>query len=501
MKSLAGTLYRRVITGTAVVLLIAGALLYLSVNRQMVRQMDESLIDKVRSLTLSVEEKPYGLEVDLEEMRTGEMVEGAVPEYLYIGSTDGRTIYRSRELGSLPSAVLTAPMAEPRYDWYDLPDAGKLRSVMILFQPAVDQEEEGMEAALADPGILVDRGSRPGDPVVLQLFKDAVQHDRFMELFFLMLLTTGLGSLVILSLILWMTIKRGAEPIDRLAATIEAIKDDDLAVRLEESGAIRELIPIVDRINLLLDRLEGSFKRERAFTSDAAHELRTPIAGLKSTLEVALSKRRNAEEYQDTLDKTLTIIGQLEDLVNGLLTLARLESGQEDLNRDEIPLEPIVRDIWQGYREQADERGIQARWVEAAQLRVAGDLDLFIRVLHEVFRNAVFYTDPGGVILLSSAADGVQGTLRVSNSGSRVPAENASRVFDRFWRGSPIKGDTGSRFGLGLAIVQRMMEAMGGSICVVTESGGPFIVMLTLPLTGVDPLTEDHREQGPGPGT
>ena len=95
-----------------------------------------------------------------------------------------------------------------------------------------------------------------------------------------------------------------------------------------------------------LDRLEKSFDRERGFTSDAAHELRTPLAGLKSTIEVALTREREGDEYRKTLSNALDIVNQLESLVKSLLALARLESGLETPKGSEVRLENCIRDAW-----------------------------------------------------------------------------------------------------------------------------------------------------------
>jgi len=482
MRSLKGTLFRGVILGTLVVLLLAGTVLYLSVGARLVHQMDESLTDRVRTVAQSIEEKHYGLEVDLAEMRTEEMENAESPEYIYISTLDGNTIYRSDIFkdSAAPTGLPVAP-GEVRYDWYIIKGAGKMRSVLFSFQPGVDDEEEDPESVAADAGIVVDRTAEPGEQIMIQLFKDTRQHRRFMEIFLLMLVATGLGSLGIISLTVWVTIKRGAEPINELGSRIEAIRDDDLAVRLDEGAALRELAPIVHKFNLFLDRLEESFSRERGFTSDAAHELRTPLAGLKSTIEVALARKRQGPEYRETLESALEIVQQLENLVKSLLALARLESGQERARKSEVRIENCIRDVWGPYIRAAASKKIQTSLNMNNGRILSIDRNLLVQVLEELFRNAVYYVDPGGSVRIDLFQDGGMTKLAVSNTGSKVSAEETGRVFDRFWRGGHFGEDTGVRFGLGLPIVSKIVETLGMQMEVRSELDGEFVVTLVMP--------------------
>jgi signal transduction histidine kinase len=481
MRSLTVTLFRGVILGTFLVLLAAGSVLYLSVSAQLVRQMDESLADKARSLALSVEEKHYGLEVDLDEMRTGDMEEAKTPEYLYVGTLEGRIIYRSNTLDGIPIPGSPGPIPEDKFDWYKLPDGRKLRSVLFSIVPKVDDEEEDIETVSRDPGIIVDTMADPGDHVVILFFRDASSHYDFLELFLIMLLATGLGSIGVLSLTVWLAIKKGANPINELAARIESIRDDDLAVRFDEGTVLRELVPIVHKLNLVLDRLEESFSRERGFTSDAAHELRTPLAGLKSTIEVALARKRESGEYRETLGRALEIVNQLESLVKSLLALARLESGQESAKISEVRIENCINDVWRSYSGAASEKGIETSFNFNNGKMASIDSELFTQVLDELFRNALYYVDQGGSVEINLLQDSGDTRLSVSNTGSKIGREEAGRVFDRFWRGTQARDDTGVRFGLGLPIVKKIVETMGMEMDVTSEMGGEFVVTLTMP--------------------
>lgn len=481
MRSLKGTLFKGVILGTALVLAAAGGILYFSVNAQLVRQMDESLADKLHSLALSVEEKQYGLEVDLAEMRVAELEEADVPEFFYIGTVDGRIIYRSDALHGIPIPSFSEPVSDLKRNWHELPNGTKLRSVLLAYIPDIDDENEP-EWTAGNREIVVDTSAIPGDPVVIQVFIDASSYQRFLNLFMLMLVGTGLGSIGVLSVAVWWTIKRGTNPINELASRIEGISDDDLTMRLDDGRVLRELVPIVQKLNMVLDRLEGSFSRERGFTSDAAHELRTPLAGLKSTIEVALGKDRKSGEYQKTLERSLEIVKQLENLVKRLLALARLETEQKTIMGAQILLESFVRDTWTNCSKGNDEKQVEVSFHFSNGSMALIDGGLFAQVLEELFRNALYYVDHGGLIKVSLLAQ-EEGSLqlKISNTGSQIAAEETDRVFDRFWRGNYAMGDTGLRSGLGLPIVQKIIKTMSIQMEIESEMGGEFIVTLTIP--------------------
>jgi two-component system heavy metal sensor histidine kinase CusS len=312
---------------------------------------------------------------------------------------------------------------------------------------------------------------------------DASSYQRFLNLFMLMLLAAGFSSIGILSVTVWWTIKRGANPINELASRIEGISDDDLNIRLNEGSVLRELVPIVQKLNMVLDRLEASFSRERGFTSDAAHELRTPLAGLKSTIEVALARKREGIEYRETLERSLKIVNQLENLVKSLLALSRLESGREKVTGNEIQLKNCILDSWRPYDDEAQDKHLGTSFALGSGRKVFADGHLLSQVLEELFRNAVYYADEGGTISVTLSDKEGETRLQVTNTGSKVGAEEVVRVFDRFWRGGHCRDDTGMRFGLGLPIVKKIAETTGIGLDVQTVMNGEFTVTLIIPET------------------
>lgn len=490
MKSLAGTLFKGVTAGAALVLLVVGMVLYFSVRGYVLNQMDRSLLELAGIMVLSVEEKPYGLEIDLEEMRLeGEHEgedevehQGDPPAYLQVGSPDGKVFYSSHALGEMPLGNHPDSGPDPEFSWERLPDGTRLRSVRFVFIPAVD-DEEGSSFPPETEDLVVVADNAPGDPVVLRLFRDSSEMGRFVHTILLMLLLSGTGSLIILAVIIWVVIRKAAQPVHDLAERIEGIGEGDLPVRIPEGAVLRELVPVASGFNQLLEKIEDTFARERSFTSNAAHELRTPLAGLKTGIEVALTRNRTLEEYREALEQNLFIVNQMDNLVKGLLAMIRVESGQEAVEKEAIPLEESVDSVLEGFKNEIKEKGLELNVRCSEGQTLTGDRLLFSQVLYELIKNAVYYVNRYGSIRIEAEPSGNDIRLTIGNSGSLVDVGDAGKVFDRFWRGEGKGKDAATeRFGLGLPLVKRILGTMGGRIELRTEKGGDFTVTVIMPL-------------------
>lgn len=480
MRSLKARLVMEVITAALLVLAVAGVVLYLTVRSHIVEQVDRSLTEQVKTLTASIEEKPYGLEVDLNEMKVEDLEKAEIPVYFRIAMLGGRVIYSSESIDGVSVSSEQAESGENDHWWYTLPDGRTVRSTLVTFVP--EKDEEDAEVPPQDTlGLLIDRQAPSGGFIVLQVFRDVTATKRFLRAFLIMLIVTWIGALAVLSAAVWAAVTLGTRPVRFLAAKIESIGDEDLSVRLSESDAPTELLPVVSRLNRLLERLDDSFARERAFTSDAAHELRTPLAGLKTTLEVALARERDGEEYRRFLEEALFVVRQMELLVGALLSLVRIDSGSFPIERSAVNLADALEGVLAEHLPESSRKGIAVETNSVRGIIVSADGNLLSRVLGELIGNAVHYTPQGGKIRIETDQTSGAVSLHIVNTGSRVDGDDGERVFERFWRGDKAREDTGERSGLGLPVARKIVEAMGGRLKVETEMGGEFAVTLTLP--------------------
>ena len=212
-----------------------------------------------------------------------------------------------------------------------------------------------------------------------------------------------------------------------------------------------------------------------------AHELRTPLAGLRTTLEVALAGQRGLAAFEDALRDGLAISCQLHGMVENLLAMARCEAGQMETAPESVRLDELFRQCWRPLEDAAVGRGLRVRWESVEACVLATDREKLRLILQNVLGNAVAYADAGGHVRLAcQAADG-GASLTVSNSGSALSADDAAHVFERFWRRDAARSDTGVHCGLGLPLCERLAALLGGSIAVRSEAGGDFTVTLLLP--------------------
>ncbi len=271
-------------------------------------------------------------------------------------------------------------------------------------------------------------------------------------------------------------------PIHQLAGEIGSLKETDLARRLDLSGVPTELSPVIEKLNGLLGRLDQSFSREKAFTADVAHELRTPLAGIQTTLEVCRTRPRDSAGYELAIDECRAMAHRLQSLVENLLLLARADAGQLPVRKQQTDLYYLMQECWLPLLHRVEEKRLTTDSSNSGDCIVQIDAEKMRIILCNVIGNAVSHVPQGGSIRWSIARREKSIEIEVRNTGSLVASEDSSKLFDRFYRGDPSRTETGVHCGLGLSICQRLIRLLDGNITIETQTGGDFTVRLTLPL-------------------
>lgn len=274
-------------------------------------------------------------------------------------------------------------------------------------------------------------------------------------------------ALPLLAWLIWVGVGLGTAPLRLLARDVSQRQPEHLAP-LEMEQAPAEVQPVVSALNGLLVRLQQALLLERQFTADAAHELRTPLAGLRTQAQVA-TRARDENERHRALAHVLEGVDRMTHLAQQLLTLARLEPEARLTDGAGIELRAVVESVLGDIAPQAIEKGIELELLEGEPLTVAGRPELLRVLIRNLVDNAVRYTPSGGRVQVglsrlagTSEQPSLSGvTLQVLDSGPGIPLEEQARVFDRFYRGLGT-GQSGS--GLGLAIVKRIAELHRASI-------------------------------------
>ena len=272
----------------------------------------------------------------------------------------------------------------------------------------------------------------------------------------------------------WWLARRALRPVAVLTEAAGRMADDGarLGARLPAEFETRdELTALAETFNGLLDRLEASVERERRFTSNAAHELMTPLATLRSEAEVALRREREPQAYRETLGRVVEDVAEMTGTVQGLLQLARAES----LSRPEgerLDLGELVARRAERFRPEAEGKGVSLE-VEAAEgVRVNAEAAPLAEVVDNLVANAVKYTPPGGHVWVRMDHGGGVARLEVEDTGAGFDEAGCERLFDRFFRADTpeVQAEPGS--GLGLAIVKAIVEGYGGTVGCASDGLG-----------------------------
>lgn len=273
---------------------------------------------------------------------------------------------------------------------------------------------------------------------------------------------------------LWIT-RRALAPIQKITQTACEIEKGDLSKRLGFSEGGDEIAELAATFDQMLDGLEAAFNREKQFTSDASHELRTPIAVIMAHAEEALEDEDATEEsYQQALEVIGEKARDMQRMLSQLLMLARGYEQSRSSEMDPLDLDMMVADIAEEMRPQADEKNIRIE-VEAEEgIAMEGDLMLLTRMLMNLMDNAIKYGRENGRVLVelrreAAGKDGRDILLAVSDDGQGIPGEDLPHIFDRFYRSDRAR--SGDGFGLGLSIVKWIVELHGGRIAVDSAEG------------------------------
>jgi two-component system sensor histidine kinase QseC len=266
-------------------------------------------------------------------------------------------------------------------------------------------------------------------------------------------------ALPVLALLIWIAVGAGLAPLARLAGEVGRRAPDNLAP-LEASRTPREVRPLLGALNDLFARLAASIEQERRFTADAAHELRTPLAAVKTQAQVALGAAEG-DERAHALAQVVTGTDRAAHLVEQLLALARLDPQTALAQAQSVSLRTLAAECVAAQAPAAARKNVEVGLVAENEGLVAGDGALLAILLRNLVDNAVRYSPAGGEVEVSIGREDGTVVLRVTDNGPGIPAAERSRVFERFFRvlGS---GEEGS--GLGLSIVKRIADLHQASI-------------------------------------
>jgi two-component system heavy metal sensor histidine kinase CusS len=314
-------------------------------------------------------------------------------------------------------------------------------------------------------GIAAQVGSDEGmsEPVTVAVAIDIESHNAFVSLFRKSLALSVLAGIGLTAVLGWFAARRGLAPVREIARMAQATSATHLGGRLSLESVPSELTGLATAFNDMLVRLEDSFRRLSDFSSDLAHELRTPISNVMTQIQVAVSKARSADEYREVLYSALEEHERLARMTTDMLYLAKADHGLVVVSRETVDLAAEVRALFAYYEAYGDEQGVGLALAGAGS--VCADRLMLRRALSNLLSNAIRHTARGGVVEVAigrASAGAVE--LSVVNPGPPIAAEHQPRLFDRFYQVDSSRQRGGEGSGLGLAITKSIIEAHGATI-------------------------------------
>jgi two-component system heavy metal sensor histidine kinase CusS len=317
--------------------------------------------------------------------------------------------------------------------------------------------------------------SIPGaPPLQVAVALDIAHHEVFMDALRQTLWLFVAGAAVVTGLLGWFAAMRGLAPLKAMRARAALVSAHTLDQRLPTDAVPTELAALATTLNEMLERLEEAFRRLSDFSSDIAHELRTPVSNLMTQTQVSLSRDRDAASYRDVLESNAEEFERLARMIADMLFLAKADHAQAAaqtlLQCERVDLEREVGELFEFYEALAEEKGV--RLEVSGQATAMGDRLMLRRALSNLLSNALRYTAPGGAVQVRLGVQSGRTMLSIENPGATIATEDLPHVFERFYRADAARQSaTGEGTGLGLAITQAIVLAHKGRIAAESTDG------------------------------
>ena len=429
----------------------------------------------------------------------GEPVENAVTRVVARGQDRYYVANRLRRIAVGADTAASEPVATPEHAGFSrLADGRWIRTVTLRVPPA-------------DP-------SDPGGPITVTYSSTADDVGRALSRLALALTVCGIAAGAAAAAVATRVARAALRPLHAAANAVGEIDEGRLDRRIDAEALPPELRPVAGRLNAMLERLQRSFAQRKQFLADAAHELRTPVAALVTTLEVALRRRRDAEELTRTLETCLSDARHLKRLVHVLMEHARGEaSAASHAERPErVDASHLLADCAQMAAALGVAKDVRVERSLPAAMPFVTQPQRLRSIVTNLLSNAVEYNRPGGLVHLSAHLEGTSLHVSVRDTGRGIPQEHVPYLFEPFYRADADRPGaaaaaagpkaTGAEeetphLGLGLFLVDSHLKALGGRCSVQSEVGVGTTMQVTLPAAGPgDPAAEPAGGAGEEPG-
>lgn len=455
-KSIRGRLLFRLLVTTVILAAVASWATYNYVEGEIVEQYDHALRERAYGLQAVIESEgaddaSLGRTLtSIPSFRTG----AREPEYLQLWQGDGKVMHRSPSLqgADLHRDKMPASRTRMLYD-LTLPDGRPGRGAELHF---------GKDAGY-----------------VLVIATGSYEKDETLGNLKLGLLAEGCVMMVVTAVAVVWAVRQGLRPLDGMAEELQTIEPQSHFHRFEVDGLPAELQPIAQRLNDLMMRTEAAFARERRFSSNVAHEFRTPLAELRSICEVTIKWPPEPQQHDRNYQNMLQIVQQMSTVMETLLTLLRTPAQHPDLVMESVDLAACVEHALRPSAACVESRGLRVETNMAPSLQATTNRDLLDAMLANLIGNAAEYTPPGGRIVIDAAHHSAnQVRLAIRNTNPGLSNDDLQEMGEAFWRKDTSRTER-THAGLGLSLVRRYAAVLNVR-CEWKLEGEWFVVELTM---------------------
>ena len=413
------------------------------------KQFDAAMESKARALVTLTKFDGTQVELDFADEFMPEFEAPENPEYFELFLGNGSLLERSHSFAGYPESQFSDQSEEVLISDLRLPDGRTGRRISIKFVPQIEDKTLRKTIAMEN---------RPR--AILRVSRESESLDQTLMRFHLLI--AGISIVVLLAVMLSVTraIKRGLEPLIQIKNDISQISPHTLDHRITTEGQPKELEPIATQFNLVLVEIEKTLNREREFTSDVAHELRTPVAEIRSLAEVGLrwpDEKDIRSYFADIYDSSR----QLDRVIENLLHLCRSEEGSIELDINAIKLDQLIEKVCQGLAEEAADRDITIELPQTKLPVILADAQWLELILQNLIFNAIAYSPSGATVTLTAVSESGYCELKIENPmDDSLSSQDLGKIFERFWRKDAAR-EPGRHAGIGLSLVKSYAKLMG----------------------------------------
>lgn len=480
MRSMRRELVLRITVGTALMLLAASVFLGAVIRRLDMHEFDSGLEATARTLATLVLHDSGRLEVEFAGEYMPEFETEEEPEYFQFRLPDGTVIERSDRLGDQDLPFLSSASELPRFLNLELPDGRQGRLVQISFSPRLQEAKEGAERVDGESFVIPMASSGEPVHVILSVARGLEDLHHLLLSIYITLGVMDTLLVCLIGLFVSRTMLKGFAPVADMNTRIRALDPKSLDQRVRLPNAPVELQTVLSALDGFIDKLQAAFAREQRFTSDVAHELRTPLAEFRLSCEVGEKWSDDSALVARRFQELLSSSAHMERMVYSLLELTRCDAGMVQPSCTEVRIAESLDSIWNQFEKTTQERRLCfANGVDKA-LILETDQDRLGMILQNLIGNAVEYGMSGTDVVCTCCTDANNLRISIRNQTQGLEDVDMAHVFERFWRKDPARTG-GSHTGLGLSLAKALAETLGLTLGASLSSSGVFTAYLTFP--------------------